>query len=191
MDKVLETIFQRMLCAAIITLLLPFVISAQQKDKIIDWQPVLIMSEARVLEIADIKVDGKSITVGQPFIANEDWLNTLTFKVRNTSGKVINHFGFGVAFPEIDANGHTPMFSITYNANSSKRDFRTRKPLLPDEEVDLKLPEDQIEIMRRVSMNTSGTANLNKVNILPGLVTFADGSSMGGLSLRRRVPVKP
>jgi hypothetical protein len=180
-----------MLCATIITLSIPFVISGQQTDKIIDWQPVRIMSEARVLEITDIKVDGKSIAIGQAFTANDDWLNTLTFKVRNTSGKVINHFGFGVAFPEINANGQAPMFSLTYNADSSKRDSRARKPLLPGEEVDLKLPEDQIEIMRRVSMKTSGTSNLNKVNILPGLLTFADGSGMGGISLRRRVPVKP
>ncbi len=191
MNKVLESILQRMMCAAIITISLPFLVSGQQQDKIVDWQPVHVMSEAKVLEIVDIKVDGKSITIGQPFTANEDWLDTLTFRVRNISGKTINLFGFGVAFPEINANGHTPMFSITYGANSPKRDSSARKPLLPDEEVDLKLPEDQLEIMRRVSMNTSGTSNLSKVNILPGLVTFEDGSRIGGISLRRHVPEKP
>jgi hypothetical protein len=36
---------------------------------------------------------------------------------------------------------------------------------MPDEEVDLKLPEDQLEIMRRVSMKLTGTSNLNKVKL--------------------------
>ena len=190
MNKLLESILQRMMYIAIITVSLPLLVFGQQQDRIVDWQPVRIISEAKVLEVVDVKVDGRSIKIGQPFTANEDWLNTLTFRVRNISNKTINLFGFGVAFPEINATGHTPMFSITYGANSSKGDSGARKPFLPDEEVELKLPKDQLEIMREVSTKAIGTSNLNKVNILPGLVTFEDGSRIGGISLRRQVPEK-
>ena len=186
MKKVLEPISQRMICA-VITLSLPFLVFGQQQDRVVDWQPVLIKSEARVLEIVDVKVAGESITIGHLFTANEAWLNTLTFRVRNISGKTIKDFGFGVAFPEINANGRTPMFSIKYDgAESTKGDPGPPKRLMPDGEVDLKLPEDQLEVMRQVSMKLTGTSNLSKVNILAGLVTFEDGSGIGGFSLQRR-----
>ena len=188
MNGVLLSIFQRMTSAAIVVLSLQFLVSAQQQVRVVDWQSVLIMgSEARVLEIVEIKVDGKSIPIGKPFMANGDWLNTLTFRVRNISGKIVNLFGFAVAFPEIKANGHTPTLSISYVAGSVMDDANARKPLLPDEEVELKLPEDQLEIMRQISMKLMGPSNLSKVNICPGLITFADGSRIGGISLRRRV----
>src|SRR5258705_11638238 len=185
MRRALEPILQRMICAVTITLSLPFLVFGQQQDRVVDWQPVLINSEAKVLEIVDMKVAGESITIGHLFTANEAWLNTLTFRVRNISGKTIKHLGFGVAFPEINAHGHTPMFSIKYyGAESTKGDASPRKLLMPDEEIDLKLPEDQLELMRQISMKLTGTANLSKVNILPGLVSFEDGSGIGGFSLQ-------
>ena len=60
---------------------------------------------------------------------------------------------------------------------------------MPDDEVDLKLPEDQLEIMRQISMKLTGRSNLSKVKILPGLVGFEDGSGsvashFGGKPLR-------
>jgi hypothetical protein len=180
MKRALEPIIQRMMCAAIFTLSLSFLASGQQQDRVVDWQPVIIKSEAKVLQIVDIKVAGESITIGHFFTANDAWLNTVTFRVRNISGKIIKYLGFGVAFPEIDANGRTPMFSITYGTESIKGVASTRKLLMPDEEVDLKLPEDQLEIMRQISMKLTGTSNLSKVNILPGLVGFEDGSGIGG-----------
>jgi hypothetical protein len=190
--KVLEPIIQRMMYAAIITLSLAFLVSGQQQDRVVDWQPILIKSQAKVLELVDLKVEGKSITIGDFFTANEAWLNTLTFRVRNISGKTIEHLGFGVGFPEINANGRTPMFSITYyGAESTNGVASERKLFRPDEEVDLKLPEDQLEIMRQVSVKLTGTSNLSKVNILPGLVGFEDGSGVGGFSLQRQAPKKP
>ena len=185
MKRVLETIIQLMKCAALFTLVLPLLVSGQQQRRIVDWQPVIIKSDAKVLEIVDIKVAGESITIGHFFNANEAWLNTLTFRVRNISGKTIKYLGFGVAFPEIDANGRSPMFSITYGAVSTEV-ASARKLLMPDDEVDLKLPEDQVEIMRQTSMKLTGTSNLSKVAILPGLVGFEDGSKINGFSLRRQ-----
>ena len=78
----------------------------------------------------------------------------------------------------------------SHHFESTKGDAGPRKRLMPDEEVDLKLAEDQLEVMRQVSMKLTGTSNLSKVNILPGLVTFEDGSGIGGFSLQRRAQEK-
>lgn len=192
MHRILESIFQPVTWAAIITLSLSFIVNGQEQDRIIDWQTVRLMSDAKVLEIVEVKVNGKSITIGQPFTADDHWLDTLSFKVRNISDKTINLFGFGVAFPEINANkGPALMFSVTYGANRPQDGSIKQKPLMPNEEVDLRLPEDQLKIMRDVNMNMNRTSNLSKVNILPALVTFEDGSRVGGISLRKRVIEKP
>lgn len=190
MKRMPQSVFQRMLCASIIALSMPFLVYGQQPDRVVDWQPVRIGSEARVLEIVDIKVDGKSIQIGQPFAAGEDWLDTLTFRVRNVSGKTINVMGFGVAFPELSAGRGIPMFSVVYG-DYTNTDPGARNSFLADEEVDLKLPKDQLEGMRRTSANTLGTPHLSKLNILPGLATFEDGSRIGGISLRKPIPEKP
>jgi hypothetical protein len=107
--------------------------------------------------------------------------------VLNISGKSIKNFGFGIGFPELDPNGHLPGFSITYHGVESKGDdANARRSLLPGEQVDLKLPEDQLEIMRQMSVRVRGTSNLTKVKLLPALVNFEDGPGLGGVSLRKQ-----
>jgi hypothetical protein len=190
MHRMPESIFQRMLCAAIITLSIPFLVYGQQSDRIVDWHPVRLGSEARVLEIVDIKVNGKSIQAGEPFAAGEDWLDTLTFRIRNVSGKTITVLGFGVGFPELGVSRGIPMFSVAYG-DYTNTDPGARKSFMADEEIDLKLPKDQLEAMRSTSANTIGTHNLSKLIILPGLVNFEDGSRIGGISLRKPTQEKP
>lgn len=187
MNKVPESIVRRMMCAAVITVFLPLLVSGQQQDRVVDWHPAQGVTDAEVLELVDIKVGGESVRAGQPFAANEDWLDTLTFRIRNVSGKTIRLFAFGVAFPELDTNGFSPGFTPAFfDADSPERNTGARKTLPPGEEIDVKLPADQVEIMRRVSMRTFGTANLNRLNLAPGLATFEDGSRIAGFSLRRR-----
>jgi hypothetical protein len=185
MKRMLEPIMRRMMYFAVLTLSLPLLVCAQHQDRVVDLQPVILKSEAKVLGLVDIKVAGASITIGQLFTADETWLNTLTFTVRNISGKTIKNFGFGIGFPELGSDGGMPGFSLTYGVKSIKDGAIAREYLLPDEQVDLKLPEDQLEIMRQVSVRRRGTAELTKMRILPGLVNFEDGSGIGGVSLRR------
>jgi hypothetical protein len=193
MNKVLESILGRVMCAVVLTFSLSCLVSAQQREKLVDWQPFRVATEAKVLEIVGVKVNGESVTMGTPFTADEDWLETLTFRVRNVSGKVIDNFAFGVAFPELAINSDglgAPGFTTGYGGNFPRNAGRG-KVMLPEEEVDLKLPADQVKGMRRASERMIGTPNLNKVIIAAGLLTFQDGSRLGGFSLRGRAPEKP
>jgi hypothetical protein len=190
MKNVLESTLGRVMCAAVITFSLHFLAPGQQQEKIVDWHPFRAATEAKVLEIVDVKVNGESVTMGSPFTASEDWLVTLTFRVRNVSGKVIDNFAFGVAFPELEVNGVSPGFTIGYGGDFPRNAGRG-KLMLPDEEVDLKLPADEIKGMRRAGERTLGTSDLGKVTIAAGLLTYQDGSRLAGFSLQRRVPDKP
>ena len=186
MNRTLALPSRRILVAIIITLSCVTLIGAQERERLVDWQQVIPGSDATALEIVDITINGKSVTPGHPFTAGEDWLDTLKFRVRNVSGKTISCFAFGVAFPEIDLNGgSTAMLSIPYNIDSKRNNSDEQKPILADEEVNVKLPPDQLGMLRQVSTQRIGTTHLTRVNILPGLVNFADGSRLGGISLRR------
>src|SRR5262245_14118854 len=182
----LEPIMRRIMYLAILTFSLPLLICAQQQDRVVDLQPVVLKSEAKVLELVDTKVAGASITIGQLFTADETWLNTLTFTVRNISGKTIKNFGFGIGFPELGSDRGMPGFSLTYGVKSLKDGAKAQEDLRPDEQVDLKLPEDQLEIMRQVSVRRRGISELTKLRVLPALVNFEDGSGISGVSLRRQ-----
>jgi hypothetical protein len=90
MKKVITSIIQQILCAAVVTFCLPSLVLAQQQDRVVDWQPVVIKSETNVLEIVDIKIAGKSITIGRSFTADDNWLNALTFRVRMSRARQLN-----------------------------------------------------------------------------------------------------
>ena len=173
--------------AMIITLSCATVVCAQERDRLIDWQPRVIPgTDARVVEIVDITVNGKSITPGHSFTAGEDWLDTLSFRIRNVSGKTISSFGFGVGFPEMATSSDgVPGFSVVFNHPAKRNKSEEQKPMLADEEVNLKLPPDQLSIMRQVSMKQLGTNVFRRIVILPGVVHYEDGSGLGGFSLRK------
>ena len=186
MNRILQ-IIRPIMYVATLTFSLPLIVCGQQQERLVDWHPTIAKSETKVLELVDTKVAGVSIAIGQVFRADDGWLNTLTFTVRNISGKTIKILGFGIGFPEIGSNEGMPGFSITYKGEESMKDSpKAKKYLLPGEEVSLTLPEDQLEIMRRISMRERGTPNLTKVSILPGLVHFEDGSAIGGVSVRKQ-----
>jgi hypothetical protein len=178
-----NTMTQRILIVATVVLLFASIATSQEMNRLVDWQLVVPGSDAKALEIVGITVNQTNITTGRPFSAGEDWLDKLTFKVRNTSDKTITLFAFGVAFPEIElGGGRTAMLSIPYDAQKNPP---KRQPLSPGSEVELTLPPDQLALLRQVSLKRIGTVHLTRVNILPGLVNFADGSKLGGISLRK------
>jgi len=164
-------------------LLFASVSAAQQTTRLVDWQSVPPDLHPKALEIVSIAVDQTRITTGEPFSADEDWLDELTFRVRNVSDKTVTLFHFGVAFPELGhGDGSYPGFSIGYNVKKTSDNL---KPISPGSEVALKLPADQLAAIRQASAKLIGTTHLTRVTILPGAVDFADGSKLGGISLRK------
>src|SRR5436305_836612 len=74
-------------------------------------------------------------TYSKPFTADEDWLDKLTFRIRNTPDKTIGAFWLNVAFPGTDlGRGGYAGVGILYDAKkSSDQDKR----ILPGGEVDV------------------------------------------------------
>src|SRR5205807_5120014 len=48
------------------------------------------------LEVFNLKVNGKEISFDHQFAADEEWVKSLTFDIKNISGKVLTHVRLGL-----------------------------------------------------------------------------------------------
>jgi hypothetical protein len=173
---------QRSLFSTIIILSLAMAVAAQESNRLVDWPAGWPGSKQQVLEIIRITVEDTNVTAGQFFAASDDWLDKLTFRIRNVSDKTIIRCGFGVGFPELSPGPvGMPGFSIVYDTEKKPG----LQPIPAGAEVEVSLPADQLEFIRQSAVRHIGTSHLTRITILPGLATFADGSDVGGFSLRK------
>jgi hypothetical protein len=91
---------QRILFFTIIIFSLGMTVDAQETSRLVDWPKGYQGSDAKVLEIVGITVKDTNITIGQFFVASDDWLDKLTFRIRNVSAKTITRCGSAV-FPNL------------------------------------------------------------------------------------------
>ena len=103
-----------LLGAFVVTLLSAHAVSSQNKIRIVQWPEIIFtpvntpgsgfsqeLAEIDALEIMDIAVDGKSITIGQSFAADDEWLKSLTVRVKNVSRLNISSVQMDLFLPEI------------------------------------------------------------------------------------------
>jgi hypothetical protein len=176
---------QRILFFTIILLSLAMTADAQETNRLVDWSAFSPRSDARVLEIIRITVKDTNVTPGQLFVAADDWLDKLTFRIQNVSDKTITRCGFGIGFPELNPGGDAegmPGFSLVYD---TLRNPGKLQPIPPGAVVEISLPGDQLKLMQQAAGRILGTSHLTRIKILPGLASFADGSGIGGFSLRK------
>ena len=89
------------------------------------------------VELEEILVGGKMVTIGDPFVAGVDWINEIAFRVKNVSQEDITFLQITVTLPELT---HSPQ--IPYLAPCGNRE--NQKCLGPGEEVDLKIPPGKL-----------------------------------------------
>ena len=168
--------------ALIILFVSASVCAAQQMDRLVDWQPVVPGSKTNVagLEIVGITVNETHVVMGKPFTADEDWLDKLTFKIKNTSDKTISVFWFTVAFPEtdLDRGGYAGM-GIQYGRSADQG-----KRISPGGEVDVTLAIGLLNALRHSPHRPRGS-HLTILNLCKWVAVFEDGSNVGGASPKK------
>jgi hypothetical protein len=179
----MKTLTHRSLGAVIILLVFAAHNAAQQTNRLVDWQSVEPDLHPKVLKIVAITANRTPITTGEPFSADEDWLDKLTFRLRNVSDKTITAFQLGLAFPELGSGGSYPDPAIPFGYND-KPNSEHQESLSPGSEVALTIPADKLAMLR-VNMQRRGKLHLTRANILRAVVTFSDGLQFGGISLRK------
>lgn len=140
-----------------------------------DWTPP---DDSNSISVTEIKVNGQSVALGQPFAAEADWLRTLTVRVRNESEKPIVAVGVSFSFPEASYHGGGLGFRLAYGERRPGRETGApaTKPLLPGEEVELTLTSDEYEMNRNFASRRGGVSEISRVSLGMAVVTFADGT---------------
>src|SRR5882762_7401491 len=82
-------------------------VAQQPTELIIRRLPV---EENEPIAITDIKVNGQSISLDKKFVADDDWLRSLVFVVKNKSDKLILYASIRLQFPRPEGSPGIPAF---------------------------------------------------------------------------------
>lgn len=159
-------------------------VSAQEAQRVILLPEFRAASNGKALEIVDVRVAGRTIELGQPFIANDDWLSSLSFRVKNITGKTLRFIRMSFSMLEAKNGDKGLGFSFTYgtpcNVNTDPPCNIKNKELklvMPDEEVEMKFNGSEHQRNQEFILKRAGITNINR--ILVGIVTiqFEDGTN--------------
>lgn len=127
-----------------------------------------VVSQIDVLEISDVTIDKKPIKLGQSFAADDNWLDKLTFRIKNVSSVELSKVQMNLFLPEIMPGG--PLVAFCYGCGPT-----LERSIAPDQEVEMKVVfyswvAEQIN-------KQSSLAAITKAEINDVTVTAADGKS--------------
>ena len=113
--------------------------AAQEQRKTIEWANHRNINtgetwskQIETVELEQILIAGKVVTIGDPVQANLDWLKEVTFRVKNISAENIGFIQITLVLPELTGSPQIP-----YLAPCGNRENQTC--LRPGEEVELSL----------------------------------------------------
>src|SRR2546423_757867 len=142
------------------------------------------------LEIAELRSKTKIVSMGQAFPSGDDWLEGMTFKLKNVSGKALRRAELELEFPEVKLGDGTFLFTIHYGQipDLPDADSIEMPSVQPDEKFDLKFDDSTYaSLRRRVFQGLSVT----KVRVLISTAYFADGTAWHHGFWHRRDPNNP
>jgi hypothetical protein len=110
-------------------------------------------------EIEDITVEEKSIIIGQPFVASDDWLNAITIRIKNVSQQKFRTIQMTLTLPEIKSGPDIP---LCYGCA-----IKERSVFAPGDEVELKTLQSskfydwvKLSISEKTSLSSITTAQI-------------------------------
>ena len=161
---------------------------AQNKETHRVIEQTLLKNEP--LEIAELRTKSKRVSLDQPFISGDDWLEGLTFKLKNVSGKALRRAELTLTFPEVKLDTATFLFTIHSGQIPGLPDpDSTEMPSVqPGETFEVKFDDRTYTSLRqRVLQRVSVT----KVRVLISTAYFADGTTWHHGFWHRRDPNNP
>jgi hypothetical protein len=138
------------LATCIISALIGFMPAlVQTKDRLVEWPPypfgrinsaadgIKLSPATEALEIVDVQVAGHSITIAQAFPADDDWLRSLTFRMKNISAQSIVGARIQFGLPETKVEDNSLGFTLEYGKGLSTGILSDeQKVIMPNEEFE-------------------------------------------------------
>lgn len=141
----------------------------------------------------EAKVGTKSVRLGQGFMANNDWLSGLSFKVKNISAKPIVRVELELQFPEVTFNNAAFVLPIPYGQVPGLADSGPKEqgPVEPNETVEMAVGSDTYGGLKRILTDNGPTFGITKVRLQISMIIFADGTAWRNGFLLNRDPNNP
>ncbi len=169
-------------------LLFSVFVFGQKTERVIDYRPnqpainmkgepniFLQKTDEKGVELVEFTVDGKSVAIGESFTAGDDWLKTLTVKLKNVSGKPITSARMSFGRPEAKFKDSSLGFSLAFGSLGLMTADRQPKIILPGEVFELKQDENTYNSEKAFMIEKTGVSNITKIIIGMTLVQFDDG----------------
>lgn len=148
----------------------------------------LIPTEMQAVALIGISVEGKPITPGKAFAAGDDWLKTLTVKLKNVSDKPISSVRINFGRPEAKTGDSTLGFSLAFGSLNTTFDKQSAERIIePGEEFELSKPEKQYLQEKAFLLEKTGISVITKVTLDITTIKFQDGETW---TSRKLSPVK-
>lgn len=178
-------------------LFVPPALAGQMKSRLIpfpEWAILTAEEEADEeipLELVEIKVAGRRVTLGQPFEAGENWLNDMTLVVRNVGNKPITAFGVGGGLLSAVDEELPPRASFQHGigwqwgkAFNPEKEKPAASSLKPGESVELN--HTNLGEFSRRTLAKEGAGAFSKLKFMSPEVQYADGTTASSPKMRFR-----
>jgi hypothetical protein len=146
------------------------------------------------IEISDLKLKGKVVSIDTKLKEKDDWLNGLTFKIRNKSGKRIVYLSLHILLPETRTAPNQPVlaFPLKYGADPIlSRQPTVDAPLGINDEIEFRIVGPEYENLKQFVEKKTPLKNINFINIDIVMAIFDDDTAWDSGSILRRDPNNP
>lgn len=168
-------------------------VAQQPTERVIRRLPV---EENEPIAITDIKVNGQSVSLDKKFVADDDWLRSLVFSVKNKSDKLILYASIRLQFPRPPGSRDIPdIYDMSYGNGSLQVRRPTSQEVLvgasPGEVVEIRLSDQQFVGLREFLTATHYPPGIEKVDLSISHTIFADDTMWYAGATCLRDPKEP
>jgi len=154
----------------------------QVADRILESEPVPPEFPAPI-RIFNLKVDGKEISFDQKFAADEEWARSLSFDIKNISGKVLTRIQFSLGLRGSKGNASAPLFF--YGSDTLQPGVEPAVRVMPGEVIHVEYNDKYYNVFK-MARDRAGLTSVNAANFCIDALVFDDDTMWRhGAYLRR------
>lgn len=190
-NVVSRVVFGVAISAGTLVLLLNSVVQSDAQSKQVERVVEKIAVRNEPLEISEMKSKTDKITLGKVFPSGDNWMEGLTFTLKNVSGKALRRAELELEFPDVLMENRMLLLSIHYGQIPDLPDADSvEMPVVqPHQTFELKFDDSMVAaVSQRASANQG---SITKIRVLISTVYFTDGTAWRHGFWNRRDPNNP
>jgi len=170
---------------------------AQDQSRILEWANHTSINAGKVdlpwsrqidtIELEEILVGGKPVTIGEPFAGEIDWIFDLAFRVKNISQEPIGFVQITVTLPQMKQSPQIPFVALSSNP-------KNQNGFLPGAEVELRIPPGKLHdwvkesVAKEIELSKIRRAAIYAVIFVPPMGATESGGCLRAINPKNGCP---